>query len=676
MAAAASKKSHGVVPYNIAKGCYESFEFDPRIRDISVQNVRSNLESFYVFYDIAKIPPQLENSDLNPVDLSTSLNELGQKTFPNDYTFHQELSHLISQLQDPHTTYRSMCYQQFLFIQPISTYGVYEDGRQQVKVATVLGQLDPRLNNDLLDCEVTHIDGHPAFEVITDFAKTKSYSKDRSVRINKAFSYLSHDRTGGSYDRFSLGSFAQRASIPSKAAIEYKIDCKRTSHNTSLQTTLEFAWTALDATMAPYNDTLSYRKQFCSQDSIQVVKKFVLDSASPDDFKSVRVPALGDRIKAVELYRGKYASFHLLSDGVTGVLRLGTESPNKNQGVHPSFYTNIDVGFSALNSAGATKLIIDLQSNSGGIICWGRYVLQMLFPSTVDSPYIYSLRASPLAQALAKATFMYVQGGASPYDGLVNPNTGDEFDTDSWMIPGSKLPGRDSVFSNKVTDRYCPAVEKIRDDEKDAMFESKDIVILTNGYCGSTCAVLALQLHERYSVRTISVGGEHGKSMVFSSFPGGAVQANNTLWVQRLQQVYDTIPSSKQNKQTELLLPKQLPANGQLTFTFRQIMSISHPDQVYEYMRIPSDFRIDYNVARFRMPSILWEDVRDQVWGKPWSMSTGDDSKESSQEEGEQVEYFGNGNGARIVVMEESFEDKGIELEDDERVEWIERFEL
>ncbi|KAF9275941.1 hypothetical protein BGZ68_010366, partial [Mortierella alpina] len=140
------------------------FPFDSRIRDNTLQSVHANLESFYVFYDIAKSPPPIENSDISPVDLSLSLRSFGNMTFPTDYAFHSDLDHLIAQLRDPHTTYKSMCYQQFLFIQPLSTYGVYEDERQQVKIATVLNELDPRLGKALVDCEVTHIDGSPAFE--------------------------------------------------------------------------------------------------------------------------------------------------------------------------------------------------------------------------------------------------------------------------------------------------------------------------------------------------------------------------------------------------------------------------------------------------------------------------------------------------------------------------------
>ncbi|KAF8931508.1 hypothetical protein BGZ58_007586 [Dissophora ornata] len=663
MAAEISRREHGVIPYKFAKGCYEMFPFDTRTRDDTVRNVRANLESFYVFYDIAR-----------------------------------KLGELIAQLQDPHTAYKSMCYQQFMFIQPMSTYGVFEEGRQQVKVGMVLNKLDPRLSSALVDCEVTHIDGRPAFDVIRDFARTKPYSKDQGVRINKSFSYLGHDKTGSPYDRYSLGTFAQRTAIPSNATIEYRINCRSkidlethldhhtfsssTSPPPPVETTLELSWSALDATMVPYNDVVSYREQFCMHDSTQTVKKFVLDSAATDDFSTVkgRNPHK-DHKKSTELYRGAYASFHLLSDGVTGVFRLGTESPNKLlKGDYPSFYDNIDNGFAELEGAGATKLIVDLQNNSGGIICWGRYVLQTLFPATVDSPYIYSLRASPLAQALAKATFDYDPEVPSPYEGLVDPRTGDEVTSDAWITPGSKLAGREGLFSRKVTDRFCRAVKDIKGDADNAMFEPEDIVLLTNGFCGSTCAVLALQLHERYGVRTVAVGGEHGQSMMFSSFPGGAVQANNTLWVKRMNKVLSVLPESMLTEELKASVPRQLPANGQLAFAFRQVMSASHPDQVSEYMRIPSEFRMDYTVARFRMPSVLWEDVRDDVWGGPLS---------SPDEEGEQAEDGEEGGGGEfvreqteIVVVDDIVEDIMGAMEsaaqevDREDLEWLQRYEM
>ncbi|GJJ70004.1 hypothetical protein EMPS_02353 [Entomortierella parvispora] len=705
-AAAISQNSSGIVPYHVAKGCYQHFDFDPRIRDDTIDGVRANLESFYVFYDIAKSPPPMENSDLGPVDLAQSLDAIKNTTFENDYTFHSTLGGLIAKLQDPHTTYKNMCYQQFLFIQPISTYGVFEDGRQQVKVATVLDKLDQRLSTGFVDCEVTHIDGLPAFDVVAEFAKTKSYSKDRGVRLNKAFSYLAHDRTGSSYDRYSLGTFAQRSKIPPNGTVEYKIDCTSkydsdpaSAPTVPMQSTLDLAWSALDATMAPYYDATSYRIQFCSDDSIQTVKKFVLDSASADDFSAVKARLHEGRKKAREIYRGPYASFHMLNDGTTAVFRLGTESPNKLKGEnHFGFYSNIDDGFAAMEEAGATKLIIDLQNNSGGIICWGRYVLQTLFPDTVESPYIYTLKASPLAQALAKATFTYTQKTSSPYAGLVDPNTGDEVSDESWIIPGTSLPGREGYFSNKVTDRYCPAVDDVSGSNDDALFEPENIVILTNGFCGSTCAVLALQLHERYGIRTAAIGGYHGQSMAFTSFPGGAVQANNTLWVSRIQQVYQTISGDGQGQSLEKMIPQPLPANGQLAFTFRQVLSASHPDQVSEYLRMPSEFRMDYTSARFRMPSILWEDVRHEVWGvAPVPTSSSDNEEDTGEEEtgetgeagdpedeiesamsiGEEEEEEQQAEMESIVVVEDEESDEEMERAaeeaDREDAEWMQR---
>ena len=311
-----------------------------------------------------------------------------------------------------------------------------------------------------------------------------------------------------------------------------------------------------------------------------------------------------------------------------------------------------------MEAAGATRLIIDLQNNSGGIICWGRYVLQTLFPHTVDSPYIYNLRSSPLAQALARATFTNDQDIESPYMGLVDPNTGDELDDESWMVPGTTLPGREGFFSNHVTDRYCAAVEDIKGSSDETPFKAENMVILTNGFCGSTCAVLALQLHERYGVRSVAIGGHHGESMAFTSFPGGAVQANNTQWVSRIQQVFDMLPESAHTNKLRALLPQQLPANGQLAFTFRQVMSAAYPDRVSEYMRIPSEFRMDYTSARFRMPSILWEDVRKEVFGASAADNAVEDDEGDDAEDGENGE-----NGERG-------EEEEAEEEDDDDRRW------
>ncbi|KAG0256286.1 hypothetical protein DFQ27_005795 [Actinomortierella ambigua] len=645
-----AKINNNIVPFKYAKGCYEQFAFSPQIRDDTIDSISATLESFYVFQDIAKAPPLMENSELEPVDLSYELEQLKHKTYATDYAFHTDLSHVISRLQDPHTTYRNMCYHQFVFVQPLSTYGVYEDGQQRVKVANVLPKLDPRLSRDLLDCEVTHIDGMPAFDVMVEYVRAKPYSKDRGVRLNKAFSNLVHDRTGSYFDRYTLGAFAQRSYLPHNSSVTYTIDCsiKNLSNTTKLtqskrittdgkkedatasvfdalplaaplQTTLVLEWSALDASTRSYNSTKSFCKEFCTFDGSKTTKKFVLDNAIADDFQSGHGLDHDIRLKSRELYRGPYASFHLLQDGLTAVFRLATEEPHKDDKDHRLFYTNIDEGMEKIKNAGATRLIIDLQNNSGGIICWGRYVLQTLFPRTVDSPYIYNLRASPLAQALAISTFSHKsKDDVSPYEGLIDPVTGEQVPDESWMVPGIQLVNRTGQFSHRVTDRFCSRVARLKDSDIENPFEAKDIALLTNGYCGSTCAVLALQLKERHcDISTVTIGGHHDQSMMFTSFPGGAVQANNTLWIKRIRQLYSTLPDEVRTPEMDARVPKFIPANGQLAFTFREVMSASQPAMVSEYMRIPSDYRMDYTTARFRLPSILWEDVRKLVWGDP-----------------------------------------------------------
>jgi hypothetical protein len=91
----------------------------------------------------------------------------------------------------------------------------------------------------------------------------------------------------------------------------------------------------------------------------------------------------------------------------------------------------------------------------------------------------------------------------------------------------------------------------------------ENIVILTNGYCGSTCALFSRNLHEHHGVRTFTVGGLVDQSMAYSVFPGGQVYSYTSL----LGQV------SKLGVDPDEHVPTYLPLNAQVSFTIREAYS-------------------------------------------------------------------------------------------------------
>ncbi|CAG8547888.1 12397_t:CDS:2, partial [Dentiscutata erythropus] len=88
------------------------------------------------------------------------------------------------------------------------------------------------LNSSNVGCEVTHIDGSPALDVITDFAKNNiKNSRDLGVRFNLAL--VSLQLSNQNYSIID-GNFALRSTLPKNENVTYDIKCSNTNDTKKL----------------------------------------------------------------------------------------------------------------------------------------------------------------------------------------------------------------------------------------------------------------------------------------------------------------------------------------------------------------------------------------------------------------------------------------------------------
>ncbi|CAG8706545.1 1707_t:CDS:2 [Dentiscutata erythropus] len=121
-------KRNEPIDYNVAKKCIESFTFDARFANKTIDSVLHFMLNHYPFINRAKKKPP-RGFTYQPVDIAKELKLLRKKTFKSDYDF--------------------------------------------------------RPSN--IDCEVTKIGGKPALQAMIDFANDKiASSKDLGVRFNMA----------------------------------------------------------------------------------------------------------------------------------------------------------------------------------------------------------------------------------------------------------------------------------------------------------------------------------------------------------------------------------------------------------------------------------------------------------------------------------------------------------
>ncbi|CAG8790623.1 27178_t:CDS:1, partial [Dentiscutata erythropus] len=135
-------------------------------------------------------------------------------------------------------------------------------------------------------------------------------------------------------------------------------------------------------------------------------------------------------------------------------------------------------------------------------------------------------------------------------------------------------------------------------------WKASDMVILTNGYCGSAGSAIALHLAELNNVTTVSIGGFPKTSLSISSFPGGEefvfTDPNNGF--EDLVQELNRLGLSNNDQ-----APKQFPTNIFFPFTIRRAFSVKNPDQVLEYTFRPAQNQINYNDQSVRDLSIVWD---------------------------------------------------------------------
>ncbi|KAJ3301471.1 hypothetical protein HDU76_005742 [Blyttiomyces sp. JEL0837] len=223
-------------------------------------------------------------------------------------------------------------------------------------------------------------------------------------------------------------------------------------------------------------------------------------------------------------------------DGVNGVWSLSTFNPvTQDNATVARMISTATAGLSMLEQAGVNNLIIDLSRNGGGVICIGATFLQYLFSNPTSPPYdirlsdTYKLLMSyaDSSPSIAGET-LFSSEGLVPIDTNGNP--------DLTQNPVSITRGGvASSYTRKFTLDCKPFVQQFQSAIPSLTkgWSSKNIFILSDGLCGSTCAYFTRVARDQFGVATLTYGGGSAASGTTpiqpSSFEGGALGSFDAL---------------------------------------------------------------------------------------------------------------------------------------------------
>ncbi|CAG8595882.1 7931_t:CDS:2, partial [Acaulospora colombiana] len=516
--------------------CFRSFPYDLNVAKETIETLKGLFGSFYPFLDEAKEEPK-PGFTFKPINLTVELDRLLEKKYETEIEFFTDAASVINSLSDAHSQLLSYCYEIFLFDQKLSLYSIVRDGKQIIEV------FDDSVDPSNVNCEVVSIDGLPALDVITQFAlKNIGWARDLGGGVLQASEYSE--------------LFTRRGQLPPTPYISYTLNCggnhlKQVNRSWTVETGREV--------LANFTDSESYRKKFC-------LKHNSADNGTNSGFftksavhtrrskRKIDVPSLSEGELIVDAI---IARFYIVRD--VGVAVISTEDVstfNKTQ-----IYTvliNLNEGFRSFAKRKIEKVVLDLSNNGGGTIAVLQYIVLLLFPDITPS-FPYDERLTDLyrlATEITSANLSLTSGAPFNYHEYVTTENNQNF-TSIQQFFGNNLFTRGGVQDSYSSKFFLNLESTLREilvevqgpNAPPLNWTRDNIIILTNGFCGSACANLAQLLVEKKQIKTVAVGGLLSQEQLsYSSFLGGFVFTSD--WI------FATLNQVGLNHSSNSLVPK------------------------------------------------------------------------------------------------------------------------
>eukprot|EP01006_Ploeotia_vitrea_P044084 TRINITY_DN66803_c10_g1_i1.p1 TRINITY_DN66803_c10_g1~~TRINITY_DN66803_c10_g1_i1.p1 ORF type:complete len:575 (+),score=54.15 TRINITY_DN66803_c10_g1_i1:267-1991(+) len=515
------------------------------------------------------------------------LRALEEVDYQYDYQFHYDIGQMFMQLHDAHTAYNApACYQNFVWWQPFAIAS-YETKKKLVFEVTSyvpnngLAEYYETLGisiKDYFGAQVLGVNYLEATQYFADLAnRGVGLSKDVNTRLNLLMAGFNPmpEKIGITLGLFQIRQRWAWQEMPlsdAQPSLSYTFKLKNgtiitrdfpwaiqaTHSYTGLASFLDTYWKKGDV-----KDATPLRTQAYHLDHERVPDSMWFEDHPQEDVEAGMVPKF--------LLGNTHYRFYWLPKFKVGVIWMADMTDFKDV---PRLLNETYKAAAELN---ITKMILDLTNNGGGYICLGRYLLDYFFlgvdygpsdmPVSATSRHLAKLSKDLPTNELHK-TFW------SAWQFANENNTNFPLHETNWLTDDiirhraghPKAVSQVLHLSHRSTLTECCNIlppQPPFSPKKPPPFSSSNLLMITRGLCGSTCAEFANHAHQYHGVKVVSVGGFPNRPMQYTSFPG--------------IQVFDSVPDLdpmwkllKGNK-TDNIVPPPLPTTGEYRMCVREI---------------------------------------------------------------------------------------------------------
>ncbi|PVH98463.1 peptidase S41 family protein-like protein [Periconia macrospinosa] len=470
--------------------------------------------------------------------------------FTSEYDFGWALYTLIQSAHDGHFTYVPDTVSSFFtWGRRVPLVSVSEDGEKLPAIFAFQDVLGLQFKNiSYTPSPVTQIDGVSATEFLENWSQFGSL-QDRDALYNNVFYELAQVSLGS--DGSGTGTFTGggRGRFAYPGATTTLTFANGTSYTMENYANVWQTFRGIQTGEDLASKFLTYTASAASAASVASTKT-IHTAAGDDNPQTPEMP--GYPVPVVAGPAGIINGYYIEGSGHEDVAVLQINNFVNSDYYEEPFQQTSQQFFAKALADGKTKLIIDVQANGGGTILQGYDLFKQLFPSL--DPYganrwRYTEGADLIGQAysayIADAprresgnytltsaqvssfdyhTDMTVDGKPfSSWEEKVGPHevNGDEYTTLArWNLSDPLI----HYFGGINITGYGP----LSNVTGPAKFKPESIVLLTDGYCASTCSIFSEFMTKQGGVKTIALGGRSNRNKVQAV--GGVKGVNSLSW--------------------------------------------------------------------------------------------------------------------------------------------------
>ncbi|KAJ7628461.1 hypothetical protein FB45DRAFT_1028550 [Roridomyces roridus] len=594
-----------------ALACLKSFPFNETLRQNVLTNNIARVFDFFTFEDYyLDSPPPFQESTTN---IRADLARINKTSYATDYDFNWDLYLFATQLNDGHTRWFPDCYTSYQNLLPAPIVSLEIDGVQGVYITPDLVDFVSLLGTGLTDlitidwqrlagAKVVSIEGQDPYTYVEHIANTVSGNYlDVGVRVNSVFS--SYRLVANTYSQ-RFGDLAGPTGV-AQNSLTFKLIVA----NSTKVETITIPYIASFVGL-PFTDRDSYWANNCvavdgtngvdfkgsaassRTKSRKQPKGDIVDKSSsnavglPPQFQPTLPTVGGDE--------GVILSY-ILPENKTGVMFIGSF-----EGDFGGFQTDVVSAIDAFQEAGVTNLIIDLTNNGGGFVCLGQFLHQYLAGSNFGYPgFQSSARANPLARKIVASDIelglnfdfsFYTADNWAFFNGTEMPADYNYMTPDVPIV----INGKQDATSQRFHDT-CELSFEVPIPETPP-FDLKNVAIVSNGNCASTCAMFSTLMFERHQTKIAIFGGKPGQDIQYKGMAGNQVLE----WFDISSEIKTA------NLQDDPLAPQDLLVSGDFRHNWRTAWSFLDEKLPIAYVSELPQLRFPYTLGTYNNPEKLW----------------------------------------------------------------------